>query len=205
MLEVIGLRKNRKNEIYETAMSLFQEKGYETVSVVDICEACGITKKAFYYHYTSKDELLAQHYILESAEFDWDSLKCEESRPDVSYVELLWKRECALIDSTVQLGVNMGQAYSQYNRRYANSNSPFVEGPFRNISNQDEYVAMVARGQTAGQIRGDRPAEELLFILFSAVIGLSSHWRNTGGAYDLKAEVRRIFDFVMLPPPTDRP
>ena len=199
------MRKNRKNEIYETAMSLFEERGYEAVTIMDICEACGITKKAFYYHYVSKEEILSQYYIVESDEFDWEELKREEVCPDVNYIELLWKRESTLIDSTIRLGMNMGQAFSQYNRRYANSGSPFVEGPFRNISNQDEYMAMVARGQAAGQVRSDRPAEELLFVLFSAVIGLSSHWRNTGGAYDLKAEVRRIFDFVMLPPPTDRP
>ena len=39
-----------KNKIFETAGKLFKEKGYENVTINNICEACGITKTTFYYH-----------------------------------------------------------------------------------------------------------------------------------------------------------
>lgn len=195
------MRKNRKNEIYEIAMRLFQEKGYETVTVVDICEACGITKKAFYYHYASKDELLSQYFTLLCDDFDWEALKEEEQKPDANYIELLWKYEGYVVDGTIRLGSGLGQALHQYDISHnLNIYSPYTEGPHRLQSNQDEYIAMLKRGQQAGQIRSDRSAQDLLFFLFSAAIGLGSHWRSTNGAYDLKSEIRRIFDFVMLPP-----
>lgn len=201
MLKVICLRRNRKNEIYETAMALFQEKGYETVTVMDICEACGITKKAFYYHYASKEVLIAQYYHVTGNAFDWGKLREQEALGELPYIELLWQYEGYIIDCGIRLGVSMGNAVLLYDISHnLNIYSPYPEGPYKNPTNQDDYISMVQRGQQAGQIRNDRSAQELLFVLFSAVVGLSTHWRTTGGAYDLKKEVRRIFDFVMLPP-----
>lgn len=198
------MRKSRKREIYETAMELFQERGYEAVTVLDICEACGITKKAFYYHYASKEELLALFYSVLCDDFDWEALKREEALSETNYLDLLWKQESYIIDASIKLGVSMGNALHQYDYRlHLNIYSPFIEGPYSIEPSQKEYLSMVERGQQAGQIRADRSAKELLFVLFSSVIGLGSHWRSTGGAYDLKAEVRKIFDFVMLPPRTE--
>ena len=36
---------------------LTQEQGFERVSVSDICEACGVSRKTFYYHFQDKYEL----------------------------------------------------------------------------------------------------------------------------------------------------
>lgn len=38
-------------------MSLFLEKGYEAVTVNDICEAANVGRSTFYAHYTGKDDL----------------------------------------------------------------------------------------------------------------------------------------------------
>lgn len=180
-------------------MDLFSQKGYDNVSVLDICDACGITKKAFYYHYTSKDELAVQYFQITGEAFDWEALKAQEQLPNANYPELLWQYEGYIIDCGMKLGTdlhNTAQLYDQQNR--LNLYSPFPDGPQKNHVDQSEYLAMVARGQAAGQIRDDHSPQELLFFLFSAVIGLSSHWRTVGRTYDLKAEVRRIFDFVFL-------
>ena len=39
------------------------ERGYDGVSMREIAEACGITKAALYYHFSSKDELLQELLI----------------------------------------------------------------------------------------------------------------------------------------------
>lgn len=196
------MRKSRKNEIYETAMALFQNRGYESVTVMDICEACGITKKAFYYHYASKDELLIQYYDVLCSSFDWEELKRLEECPDSGYPDLIWRYEEYLIDGVIHLLSKNGHAFIQYQiTHYASIFSPYSEGPYSLQFKQDEYIDLIARGQKAKQIRSDKPAQELFFVLFSAIMGIISHWCCTNGAYDLKTEIRRIFDFVMLPYP----
>lgn len=48
----------RKQEIIETAFSLFVEKGVEKTSVTQIAKSVGVAKGLLYYYFKSKDEIL---------------------------------------------------------------------------------------------------------------------------------------------------
>lgn len=48
--------------LIEAATALFHEREYTDVTVDDICAAAGLTKGAFYYHFSSKEELHNQLY-----------------------------------------------------------------------------------------------------------------------------------------------
>lgn len=55
-----------KDTIVRASMKLFEERGFRETSIQDICDAVGVTKGAFYYYFTSKEELLMeihQQYI----------------------------------------------------------------------------------------------------------------------------------------------
>ena len=52
-------RPSRRDEILRRAAHLFLERGFEIVSLVDVASACGISKAGLYYHFNSKQELLA--------------------------------------------------------------------------------------------------------------------------------------------------
>ncbi|MFX3673599.1 MAG: TetR/AcrR family transcriptional regulator [Paenisporosarcina sp.] len=49
---------NKKQLIIEQALHLFASKGFETTSIQEITDACGISKGSFYLSFKSKDELL---------------------------------------------------------------------------------------------------------------------------------------------------
>ena len=73
---------NTKERIFETALTLFSEKGVNATSIRDITRATGLTVAAFYNHFKSKDELLQavySHYTglyvgLEKVNPDYDEL-----------------------------------------------------------------------------------------------------------------------------------
>ena len=44
--------------IFDSAMRLFYERGYEGTTIRDISDACGLTPAAIYNHYRSKDDIL---------------------------------------------------------------------------------------------------------------------------------------------------
>jgi AcrR family transcriptional regulator len=46
--------------IYETAMRLFQEHGFDRVSVGDLARAAGVSVPTFYAHYPSKEHVVMQ-------------------------------------------------------------------------------------------------------------------------------------------------
>jgi len=63
-------RPSRRDEILRRAAHLFLEQGFEITSLADIARAIGISKAGLYYHFNSKQELLAAivnygHEILE--------------------------------------------------------------------------------------------------------------------------------------------
>ena len=48
-----------KQEILETAMRMFSEKGLENVKVEDVVKEVGVTRGAFYHYFKSREELIA--------------------------------------------------------------------------------------------------------------------------------------------------
>jgi AcrR family transcriptional regulator len=48
-----------RGQILDSAYKLFRRKGYSRVSIDEIATATPITKRSLYYHFKSKDELLA--------------------------------------------------------------------------------------------------------------------------------------------------
>lgn len=52
-----------KNKIKQTSILLFEKKGFTETSIQDIVEEVGVTKGTFYYHFSSKEQLLMDIHI----------------------------------------------------------------------------------------------------------------------------------------------
>lgn len=59
-------RKDRavdtKNKIFETAVTLIKSKGYDNVTISEICQTAGLAKGSFYVHYNSKEDIVRESY-----------------------------------------------------------------------------------------------------------------------------------------------
>ena len=59
-------RKDRaidtKNKIFETAVTLIKNKGYNNVTVSEICQTAGLAKGSFYVQYNSKEDIVRDSY-----------------------------------------------------------------------------------------------------------------------------------------------
>jgi AcrR family transcriptional regulator len=49
-----------RDHLYATALRLFEERGYESVSIDDIVRATGVARGTFYFHFARKDDLLLE-------------------------------------------------------------------------------------------------------------------------------------------------
>lgn len=66
-----------KEKILQVAFNLFLQKGYKEVSLKQIVDAVGLTKGAFYHHFTGKEELFTQvveNYLLDGNDKVYDGL-----------------------------------------------------------------------------------------------------------------------------------
>jgi AcrR family transcriptional regulator len=60
--------KETKAQILSTAYQLFSQSGYDATSVADICQAAGVSKGAFYYHFPTKQAVfleLLEYWLVE--------------------------------------------------------------------------------------------------------------------------------------------
>ncbi|MFJ7734263.1 TetR/AcrR family transcriptional regulator [Lysinibacillus sp. NPDC097231] len=79
----------KKQLIMEKALELFSEQGFESTSVQQITERCGISKGAFYLSFKTKDELLISmvEYYLQQFVTDIDQVVRSSLSKDIILVE----------------------------------------------------------------------------------------------------------------------
>ncbi|MFI6290708.1 TetR/AcrR family transcriptional regulator [Nonomuraea sp. NPDC050790] len=53
------MREDTRSRIQQIALRLFTEQGYEATSLREIAEELGVTKAALYYHFKTKDDIVA--------------------------------------------------------------------------------------------------------------------------------------------------
>lgn len=79
-----------KKKLLETVIELMRERGYEKVSVRDICRAAGVSSGSFYHHYGSKDALILDAYYHVDRLVTKDFLEeCREISPEEGVRKLL--------------------------------------------------------------------------------------------------------------------
>jgi AcrR family transcriptional regulator len=63
-------RGDTRSRIQDVALDLFTEQGYEATSLREIAERLGVTKAALYYHFRTKDDIVASLIADRLAEMD---------------------------------------------------------------------------------------------------------------------------------------
>lgn len=53
----------RKQHIFNAAIQLFKEKGYDSTTIRDICEAANVPVGSIYHHFKNKESFLLEHAI----------------------------------------------------------------------------------------------------------------------------------------------
>lgn len=72
-----------KQKIFDAALMLIQEKGYEYVTVNNVCQTAHVSVGSFYHHFGNKDELLSYYFVA-----GYEQYKNESQPPDTDdYIE----------------------------------------------------------------------------------------------------------------------
>ena len=66
--------KETKEKIFQAAKRILQKKGYEELSIKNICEEAGVSNGSFYHHFRTKDDLLS-YYIEDQPTINPDLLE----------------------------------------------------------------------------------------------------------------------------------
>lgn len=180
---------NTKDMIQDTAMDLFREKGYENVTIMDICHGCNITKRTFYYHFESKADLLSGvvNYWGIKAERLLRTFASEEKS-----IDILWQLMQVYCTNAQKYGPNIvKQVYVLMIQSSSDIHFP------QKMYLYDLAIQLLTKAQAAGEIRNPNDPEEIVFILYHSLRSISISWAAENGSYDLVQEYRKSFDIIV--------
>ena len=176
-----------KRKLYEIAEKLFAEHDFDTVNVEDITDAAGITKGAFYVHFSSKDELIALLIADYVTQADTDYKTFLKMLPDDMRVsEVLLALTQKIADTLLNtIGCeNMKKVYQMLLAGTVDTEA--VKGYSRELYTL--FHGVLAKGIQHGEITSSLPLETLSRHFVMAIRGVSYEWCVRYPDFDLKGQ-----------------
>ena len=77
-----------KAKIFCAAKHILEKKGYEQLSIKNICEEAGVSNGSFYHHFKTKDDLLSYYIEEQPSRIFWtcQRIPTRLSRPSSMYI-----------------------------------------------------------------------------------------------------------------------
>ena len=173
-----------RERIFQAAKRILQKKGYEELSIKNICEEAGVSNGSFYHHFKTKDDLLS-YYIEDQPKVDPDLLELPDSvagvKEGIIQVYLNYVKYCR------ELGVEFMAEYYDTKNQALNA-AERSERPYPIVTVQC-YVEKAVR---AGVIRLNVSIEEFTTDIRMIVIGNVFEWCVRSGKVDFEGNMSRL-------------
>lgn len=161
--------ENTKKMLYQTAVRLFSDRGFEQTTVDDICQEAGVSKGAFYNHFPSKSAVIREAYY----EVESHYVKVMNSfTEDQSALFQITTLTGEVINRVIVNPDSLQKARVLYSEE-ASGISSFLFGGNRMVLNYFEQL--IQRGVDRGEITNHLPVKVISEAIFSYAIGVVFH------------------------------
>ena len=175
-------------QLAQTGLRLFKERGYENVSVMDICDDLGITKPTFYRFVPSKEALVSHFYQGADEHLGQTMAQLEL---EGKFVEAIWEGLVCVIHRSKELGRDLYSKYLSYClriRKYPNRMA---------MDAQAMIVDAIRMAQDAGQILNMGDPEDLFVALVTCCLGTGCSWTFTAEPLDSMELFKKYFKIIL--------
>ena len=190
-----------KEKIIQVAFNLFLQRGYKEVSLKQIVDAVGLTKGAFYHHFTGKEQLFRQIvniYLLEGGEKVYDDLPKDNLKQFmVSYLE----RVVAFMDRVQQeiydSDKKMGISYFQLAFDGLHLFSDFPNKIMKiHEKERNTWIEVLQNARENGEINTHISDRQLARMFIGVNDGLGMHLMLEGRFDDLQGEIFTMWNAI---------
>lgn len=174
--------------VIETAIELFKEKGYENVSVNDICKTAGVARSSFYLMFSGKKDIVDR--ILSDVRLDSNELT-----NDLITAKNDFERMWVLCNRYLKV---------------ANSFGPEMTGTMFRLELLDEIdlldevhkiddwmIELTRNAQEMGVIKSPEPAEVIAPASVDIVYYATYEWCKSKGGFSLQRRARELSEAVL--------
>ena len=176
-----------KRNIYDTAIKLLRDYGYEYVTVNNICQMAGISVGSFYHYFASKDELLAGFF---SEAFEQYKLNNPDSSGDM--IEDIIQYLCSYCDFCESQGLNFIRSfYTPYNSSTNTLQNRKHDGSFASPAMND-MVSKLEQCRKDGILTEDSDPLTIANDMSIITKGSIYHWCISGGDFRIRDVNERL-------------
>lgn len=180
--------------IIEIAASAFAEHGLDGISLNDVVRRSGLSKGAFYFHFSSKEELAVAAFEAKQAQLLYQLAAGNEPPPDSAAEALaeMWRRRNRLLaqDQSLACVTRLG---GELNARSAPGSglAAFHEAPI------EMMAGLVRRGQATGEFRSDLDPWATARAIFAWVVGVDTLSILSSGGKDLEERSEEVLTLLL--------
>ena len=174
-----------KMQIIDTAMLLFQEHGFDQVSVKDIASAMGVTTGTLYHQFKNKQEIMDAVFFQHRKGFDKLLAMYQDSADPVHDLQEF------LGDFMVQQVIQDGKEYTQY-RVSSVLKFEHTDSVFEKI-----VLTLVESAVVKGMIRSAYTPDEISDLLLSVYRGSVYQYGVSAVPFDIQTVTYRRIKIVL--------
>lgn len=183
-----------RTALLQSAISLFNEKGYDAVTVEEITRRAGTAKGSFYTYFRTKSDVILEEYL------QIDEYCRQAARNLDRYSGVLEKLLALTREQMRYIRDQVGQ--ETLKRLYVNnildaSPRKVLLDPSR--ASHELALEILREGQAAGELAAGVTADRLALFLGRALRSVCLDWILTNGVFDLVREGQSACQAVIAP------
>ena len=182
---------NTEQKLIDNAMRLFKRHGYDNVTIDQICDAVGISKNTYYYHFESKDSLLLA-YMLEHKKMTAQALT-DVLFVEKNHFEQFWflqkKRIDILLDCGMEIICHLRDMKVVHSAFDDQEKDALLE------------AKIISAAQTDGSVRNQSDSRSLAVSSAMLFFGMLMIWISLKGAFDFELAMRSGYESIFDVPP----
>lgn len=179
-----------KTQLVETGMELFREKGFDSVTILEICKAAGVTRNAFYYHFADKEALLCCYFA--------ESIPSQnELFEHILSLGSDWEKLWCLLEAHLNLMEREGVDITRALMKASLDNRETIVKDY--VLTNTWCVPLIQNCIQSGVIQSTLSAEQLNFLMTRVLLGMIVSWCNKDGGFDLIPTFRKALYDLMRP------
>lgn len=183
--------KRTKKKIFNTSVALINERGFEHVTVDDICKECGVSKGAFYHHFHSKLDIISQIETMLNISITNAINECDDMN--------IKTRILVFVNSLLSVVDKTGLGFTRQRTKYV------VGGEYAKEKDADTF-SVFSRAQlkqvletavSRGEMLQMTPVDTLTEIIMTLLSGLIADWCIFDGQYSLTEKGWKLTEFTI--------
>lgn len=173
-----------RKRIYNTAIRLFKQYGYEQVSVSQIAKASNVGIGTFYHYFESKIELFMKIFVnVEDYFYEFKSVDYNTSPEEIIQ---RYFYQYAKLNEGAGIEVVQNLANPQ-NRKSLDGNQDF----------EQILTIIIQTYQKQGKLKDEESAEEICDLFFITARGVMFDWCIKHGQYDLSEKTQYVIERLL--------